>query len=750
MNDISVKKTRVALVTNMPTPYRQKVFEILSKSPDVDFCVFFCTEKEPNRLWDLGVDGYASKYLKQRYFNFFGRYVHFNPDIYSALSSFNPDVVVTTGFNPTHLIAFFYAKMNKLAHIPMTDGTLVSEKVLSFFHRLARRVVYSQSQAFVGASDGSLALYLSYGIAKDYFFKSHLCVDNARFLSKFNSLKKYDFLFSGRFVQIKNPIFALRVASMVATRLGRKVSIAYLGAGELEGEIKIKANDLAGVVDVVFLGFARQADLPDLYASAKILLFPSSFEPWGLVANEACATGTPVIISDVAGAANELVKNNINGYVVPLDLNLWAKAAEELLVNDIKYSEMSRRALSSVVDYNFANAASGIEKAVLYARTHLLNKNKDFSSPRVLVIQRRMTHYRVELFNQMKDNLASLGVVLDVAYGDPTPEEAKKGDAADLPWGIKLKSIYFPPKNFCWQNIRKYTSGAQLVVIPQENKMLYNYIEIFFPGRHKVAYWGHGKNFQSKNSQSLSERLKSWLLKKVDWWFAYTSISAKVVADTGFSSEKITVLENSIDTVSLARELAQIDSHEVVRYLSDLQIVQGKVGLYIGSLYEDKRIEFLIQAAFEIKKEVPEFSLIVAGDGPLRGVVEDAARKCGGWIHLVGVRKDQEKALILRSSTLMLNPGMVGLSILDSIFAEVPMVTTDADNHSPEISYLRDGVNGVVTSDSLNSYVSGVVKLINNPEHINRLREGCRISSKDISIENMCTNFCGGIVACLR
>jgi glycosyltransferase involved in cell wall biosynthesis len=68
-----------------------------------------------------------------------------------------------------------------------------------------------------------------------------------------------------------------------------------------------------------------QRELPEVFSKARIFLFPTKFDCWGLVANEACAAGLPVFISPHAGAAGELVKSGINGYVLELDVNVWGE-----------------------------------------------------------------------------------------------------------------------------------------------------------------------------------------------------------------------------------------------------------------------------------------------------------------------------------------------------------------------------------------------------------------------------------------
>ena len=358
--------TRVAIVTNIPAPYRLRVFEVLSADSQIELKVIFCSEREPDRNWDLCAARFDQVHLRERFISYRGRFIHFNPDVWSALRAFRPDVVITTGFNPTHLLAYAYARWYGAEHVAMTDGTFESEEKLSGLHRWIRRNVYAGTQSFIGASEGSFSLYRAYGIDDVRMFKSHLCANNTAFSPAPTVEKRYDFIYCGRFVAAKNPLFALEVARQIARRLRRRISVLFVGSGEKETEMRTAAA-MSQEVEAVFPGFANQGELPQLYGSARVFLFPSGGDTWGVVANEACAAGLPVLVSPVAGVARELVRDGENGYVLPLELDRWVDAAITLLTDDVLYSRYSQRSRELVGEYTYENAALGIRNAALAA-----------------------------------------------------------------------------------------------------------------------------------------------------------------------------------------------------------------------------------------------------------------------------------------------------------------------------------------------------------------------------------------------
>lgn len=744
-------RLRIAIVTNIPAPYRLPVYALLAQEPDLDLHVVYCSGREPDRAWNLGQAQFAHTFLNESFVNYRGRYIHINHDVWSVLQSLKPDIVVTTGFNPTHLMAYAWTRLHGARHVAMTDGTLESEATLTAPHRWIRHHVYANSAAFIGASDGALRLYRSYGIEREAMFKSHLCADNALFFNAPPQAKVYDFIFCGRFEAVKNPFFALDVARAAAQRLGRRVSIVFVGSGGLEKEIRTYAKAIEDDVETVFAGFARQEALPGWYGASRIFLFPTSWDPWGVVANEACAAGVPVLVSDAAGSAGELVRDGENGFVMPLDREQWTDAAVRLLTDAPLYAAMVARCRERVGEYSYDHAAHGIAQAVRAADRACLpwSTYKSRVRPKVVIIQRRMTQYRLPLLNLMRDKLDAAGVELMVVYGDPLPGEILKADSGDLPWGIHVPCRYWFNGRLCWQNAMPVASNANMVVVTQENRLLFNYVRPILKKDRKWAFWGHGRNFQATSPNSFSERFKRWLSSQVDWWFAYTELSSATVMEAGFPRERITVLNNAIDTTELAEQVGSIGPEEADEARREFGIGPGPIGLSLASLHADKRLEFLIDAARCIRVQVPDFQLVIVGDGPQRDLVRAAVDEAGGWIRWLGARTGRDKARVLSMSQLMLNPGMVGLSILDSLVAGVPMVTTAYPHHSPEIVYLHSGQNGLMTDNDVESFVAGVVRLLGDPAELDTLRAGCRASAREYTIEKMADHFCKGILACL-
>jgi glycosyltransferase involved in cell wall biosynthesis len=350
---------RVVYLTNIPAPYREKMHEILSGSSQIDYAVFYCSELEPNRQWKFDKGNYDMVYLSTTA----NKMIHNNLNVIKYLNKYNPDVVISTGFNPTMLYSFLWCKFHGKKFIPFTDGTYDSEMSLSKIHKLVRRVIFKFSASFLGASAGSFKLYDSYEIPPNKMFKSCLCIENKAFQNSTGS-KKYDLMFSGQLIERKMPLFFAEVAKSVKDSMGH-CSVLILGDGPLREDLMNMLVEYGITYD--YAGFVQPKNLPSYYAQCKIFLFPTLNDPWGIVANEACAAGLPVITCKSAGVADDLIRHDVNGFILPLESTIWVKHICGLLNAPDKLKSLSASAVRTVQSYNHQLSANGILDSIKYA-----------------------------------------------------------------------------------------------------------------------------------------------------------------------------------------------------------------------------------------------------------------------------------------------------------------------------------------------------------------------------------------------
>ncbi|BBN82628.1 hypothetical protein PA25_26130 [Pseudoalteromonas sp. A25] len=354
-------------ITNIPAPYREKVHEIASEKLSGDYCVLYCAKIESNRKWNFSLGNYNKRFLKSRIIKFRGRNIYLDSNIRNILNEIKPEVIVIGGFSMPMIAAYLWALFNDKKVVSFSDANLHSESKLSFFHKGIRKIFYGVSQAFVGASKKTQDLFRTYGAKEEQLFQSHLCANNSLLFQYDKSFdnREYDIILCGQMIESKMFDFSLDVVRRIK-EIRSDVSVKVLGSGPLKEHILNRLDSMAIKYD--YPGFVSQEELPTHYSSSKVFFFPTRKEAWGVVANEACASGTPVISTPEAGAANELIVNDHNGFVLKPDVNEWADAALHLLTDADKWAEFSKNAKNAVKKYSYFNAAQGIVNASEFVR----------------------------------------------------------------------------------------------------------------------------------------------------------------------------------------------------------------------------------------------------------------------------------------------------------------------------------------------------------------------------------------------
>ena len=138
------------------------------------------------------------------------------------------------------------------------------------------------------------------GIERDYEFRRKYAMDNEKIV-----------LYVGRLVYekgIQNLISAM--PKILSGYHDSKLIIA--GKGGMLEELKEQANALGLGNKVYFTGYLNSKQVQKMYKCADVAVFPSTYEPFGIVALEAMLAGVPTVVSDIGGL-NEIVEHGIDG-----------------------------------------------------------------------------------------------------------------------------------------------------------------------------------------------------------------------------------------------------------------------------------------------------------------------------------------------------------------------------------------------------------------------------------------------------
>jgi glycosyltransferase involved in cell wall biosynthesis len=222
------------------------------------------------------------------------------------------------------------------------------------------------------------------GLSSDAVFDGYDVVDNAHFergarqardgaerARRRLGLPERFFLASSRFVAKKNLPLLLEAYGDYRRRAGADAwHLVLLGDGALRPvlERRIARPDLAGAV--ILAGFEQYGALPAYYGLAGAFVHASTTEQWGLVVNEAMASGLPVIVSKRCGCAPDLVEDGVNGFAFdPRDVGALAGLMRRVAaMTEAQRRAMGRAGEAIIAGWGPARFADGLMRAVDVAR----------------------------------------------------------------------------------------------------------------------------------------------------------------------------------------------------------------------------------------------------------------------------------------------------------------------------------------------------------------------------------------------
>lgn len=385
----------------------------------------------------------------------------------------------------------------------------------------------------------------------------------------------------------------------------------------------------------------------------------------------------------------------------------------------------------------------------------------------VAIVTRFIPHYRVEFLNGLEERLRASSVGLTVFAGQSLPQAYMSDALEQVPAAVHVRNYYFGLRDYLgdrwarsggttmrppyWQPILGRLRSFDLVIVEQSNSALLNYPLVFrrrlLGPPPKIGFWGHGQNLQVHES-GLRRWLKTGMTSQADHWFGYTDHSADILHRLGISDDLITIVNNSVDT-KITRSANDMDETAKQRKRAELGLGDSPVAVFCARLSKNKALPFVVEACRAAREKFGDFTLLVIGDGHYGPWLREQAEK-EDWIRPLGALYGAEKAELLGLSDIFLLPSMVGLSILDSFAAGLPILSARFNNHSPEIAYLKDGVNGLMTDPTVESYSDAIVRVLSDTQMRRSLSAGARKSSDDYSVDAMVDNFARGIAKVLE
>ncbi|WP_159400926.1 glycosyltransferase family 4 protein [Streptomyces sp. NRRL B-24484] len=365
-----------------------------------------------------------------------------------------------------------------------------------------------------------------------------------------------------------------------------------------------------------------------------------------------------------------------------------------------------------------------------------------------------LSEFRRSFYRQLEADLDTRGVSLVVAHGQPySRDQRARQDVVDMAGAVRLRqsSLWVAGRPLVHKRLGSLARTSDVLVVDQSlrNLELYPLLLRQLTGRGPaVAMWDHGRTYTGPQSR-LEQSLKFALTRRARWFFSYTDGGSRAVTDHGFPRQRVTVVQNAVDTTALGEAYRRVTEEQQAALRAEHGLAAGRTGLFVGALSSSKRIPFLVAAAEAVAERLPGFRLLVAGTGEQKELVEAAASRSRVVVPL-GPVFGTRKALLGAVSDVLLMPGLVGLCAVDSFVLETPVVTTPWPWHAPEFEYLEHGRNALVAPDDVQQYADAVAGLLGSPAELGAMRSECRKDAARYTVEEMSRRFADGLVDLLR
>jgi len=310
--------------------------------------------------------------------------------MWPALDKIKPEVVVINGWASADALSAleWCVEMNTPAVI-MSESTIWDEPRVFWKEWIKGRLVKLCSAGLAGG--GAHVDYLTrLGLTPDKIFTGYDIVDNDYFTVKTaetrnqkseirnqHKLPERYFLSSARFIEKKN-LFRLIKAYAQYRKLAEKRGkenpkskiwdLVLLGDGPLRSSILDLRSSLGLEACVHLPGFKQYDELPVYFGLASVFVHASTTEQWGLVVNEAMASGLPVLVSNRCGCAQDLVQNGVNGFIFePCNLDELAQLMLKVSALDFPLSDLGSASHRLISAWGPDRFATGLRDAVAMA-----------------------------------------------------------------------------------------------------------------------------------------------------------------------------------------------------------------------------------------------------------------------------------------------------------------------------------------------------------------------------------------------
>ncbi len=668
------------------------------------------------------------------------------PHLDEAIRETRPDAVVVPGWHAAlYLHAIDVCRARGIPAIYRGDSTLGSgpRGWRRPFWRWHTRRRLARYDAWLAVGTRARDYLAGFGVPDPLVFASPHAVDNERFREAAARARRPEHrarlraafgipegarvaLFAGKLSPHKRPQDLILAAAQAA----RPIHLLFAGAGPDEQACRVLVA--ATGVPASFAGFLNQSRMPEAFAAADCLVLPSESETWGLVVNEALASGVPCVVSDGVGCAPDLVDGRLTGRVVPRgDIEALARALDATIDRGVPGSATAEACRTRAASHSFGQATGGLVAACARLRLRAEHAGRSLQRrPRIIACCGNMVipgGLERMTFKVLETCHAHGAAVHAIVNGWESTRIVGLAEEAGASW---TTGRY-------WQPFRRPASAAALVAmaidVARTSGGLLRDARHFRPTHVLVPDWvavlrnlpalawlrlrGRLVVMRLGNAPGegrLHAALWRWgVAPVVDRFVANSRFIAAQVAGTGIDASRIDVVHNAPSRAALDAPQGPADRTRVV---------------FVGQVIPQKGVDLLLEAVALVAARGIAVTLEIIGDmdgwespsygGHRAGLRARAgAPDLAGRVVFAGYRED----VIARLSAAAVHAcpsrpeqreGLAG-TVLEAKLAGVPSVVT-ATGSLPEL--ITHGIDGWIAPDATAEAIAdGLAHFLSDP-----------------------------------
>jgi glycosyltransferase involved in cell wall biosynthesis len=687
---------KIALLTEIPAPYRIPLFNALATTDGINLEVLFLADRDPRRQYPV----YEHEFLFRRRvltgagLVARGRWIVFSRGTKRALDRFDPDIVLLGGWNqPAFWTGLRWARKRNRPVVLWVESTARDERSGNpVLEGLKRRAV-ATAAAFLVPGSAAREYVESLGVSRERIVVAPNAVDLSIFSVDVDRRGRdgCTFLYVGRFSQEKGVDVLMRAFRDAPGRL------VLAGSGPQEEQVRALADDR-----VELLGHVPRERLPDLYARADCLVLPSRSEAWGMVLNEAAAAGLPLVATEAAGGGYDLIEQSINGYRVPVeDERALSEALRKVAADPdwrVTAGERSRELTAGYTGDAWASAVADLVRR--YGPTERAPVHA--APARIALLTEIPAPYRIPLFNSLAGTKDVDLRVLFLSERDPRRqypvyEEEFRFDRRVLSGaGAVARGRWVMLSRGAGRELDEF--DPDIVLLGGWNQPAF-WTGLRWARRHgrPVVLWVESTLHDERSGSFVLERLKRRAVGTASGFLVPGRAALEYVESLGVSPDRIVIAPNAVD---LSIFSVQVDRHDR----------DECTFLYVGRLSAEKGLDVLLRA-FE---HVPG-RLLIAGSGPQEAELRAATN---GRVQLLGqVAREELPALYAQADCFVLPSRSEpwGMVLNEAAAAGLPLVASEAAGAGYDL--IENGINGFrVAVDDSAALAEALAKVASDPD----------------------------------